>query len=202
LDISIKNTTAMEKLKTKLLSTVIVFLITMAGIFAQNLENKQDIYYKEGKVFTGKHSTYFASGQLESERNFVMGVEDGLSVWYFEDGQLREQRAWRNGKKHGTWTKYNPARIKTAEEANCKLGVIEADVLLDDVLKKMGYSGETMSERIERITQVQLKTISELREAHSVRNNILHNPNFKLTSKRAEEVIELYEKVLKEIDIM
>ena len=123
-------------------------------------------------------------------------------LWNFQlYKETLQKGALPKGKIPKKWQEIS-SRIKTAEEANCKLGVIEADVLLDDVLKKMGYSGETMSERIERITQVQLKTISEHREAHSVRNNILHNPNFKLTSKRAEEVIELYEKVLKEIDIM
>lgn len=44
-----------------------------------------------------------------------MGAEDGLSVYYYEDGKVKEKRAWRNGKKHGTWITLNKAGVKTGE---------------------------------------------------------------------------------------
>ncbi len=94
------------------------------------------------------------------------------------------------------------SRIETPEEANHKLAIIEADALLDDILKKMGHAGETMTEKIEKITPAQLKTVTELKEAHRVRNNILHDPNFKLAPQRAKEVIGFYEEVLKELEII
>jgi len=94
------------------------------------------------------------------------------------------------------------SKTESREEANHKLAIIEADVLLDDVLRKMGFLGATMTERLEKITANQLKSVGELKEAHRVRNNILHDPDFKLSLQRAKEVIELYEKVLKEMDII
>lgn len=105
------------------------------------------------------------------------------------------------GKVPKSWQEIS-SRIESAEEANYKLAIIEADGLLDDVLKKMGYPGETMSERIQRITPGQLKSIYELQEAHKIRNNILHDPNFRLTSQKTREVIGLYEKVLRELDVV
>lgn len=106
--------------------------------------------------------------------------------------------------KGGLPKKWREILLKTEsrEEASHKLAIIEADVLLDDVLRKMGYSGATMTEKLEKITVNQLKTINELKEVHRVRNNILHDPDFKLSPQRAKEVIELYEKVLKEMDIL
>lgn len=100
--------------KSVFLSLIIVLFFSSIS-FSQNLEKKQDIYYKDGEVFSGIHSTYYASGQLESERNFVMGAEEGISVYFFEDGNIKEKRAWRNGKKHGTWSTLSEAGIKTGE---------------------------------------------------------------------------------------
>lgn len=94
------------------------------------------------------------------------------------------------------------SKIESKEEANHKLAIIEADVLLDGVLAKMGYLGETLSEKLEKIQPSALSTVSELRQAHYVKNNILHDPDFNLSPQKAREVIDSYEKVLKELDVL
>lgn len=94
------------------------------------------------------------------------------------------------------------SKIETPEEANHKLAIIEADALLDDTLKKLGFSGETMTEKIEKITAVQLKSVSDLREAHKTRNHILHDPDFRLAPQGGKDVIGLYENVLKELEVL
>ncbi len=97
------------------------------------------------------------------------------------------------------WEKIQ-ARLEEKDEANLKLAVIEADNFIDYLLKRIGYKGETMAERLKQIKPAQLKNLDGLWQAHKVRNNIVHEPNFKLTLHQAEEAIENYEKVLEELE--
>lgn len=97
------------------------------------------------------------------------------------------------------WEKIR-ARLEEKDEANLKLAVIEADNFIDYLLKRISYKGETMAERLKQIKPAQLKNLDNLWQAHKVRNNIVHEPNFKLTLHQAEEAIENYEKVLEELE--
>lgn len=83
--------------------------------YAQDLVRGNDGYYMNGQLFTGEFKTYFANGQTESVRNFIRGLEDGLSSYYDMSGVLVELRAWGNGKKHGTWVTFNLQGKKTGE---------------------------------------------------------------------------------------
>lgn len=103
------------------------------------------------------------------------------------------------GKIQKKWEKIR-ARLKAKDEANLKLAVIEADNLIDSLLKRIGYKGETMAERLKQIKHPQLKNLDELWQAHKVRNNIVHEPSFKLLLHQAEEAIGNYEKVLEELE--
>lgn len=103
-----------KHMKRALLSIGIV-LMMVGGLFAQQLEKRDDGYYKDGVLFTGKQTTTYGDGTIESERNFVQGQEDGTSVYYFKDGKVKENRLWSNGKKHGIWVTWNDQGIKTGE---------------------------------------------------------------------------------------
>lgn len=89
-------------------------------------------------------------------------------------------------------------RFRRGSEAELKLAVIEADKLFDDTIKRMGFTGETMSERLKKITPAQLSVIDDIWNAHKVRNNIVHTPDYKLSRLEAEAAIAVYEKALKE----
>lgn len=103
------------------------------------------------------------------------------------------------GKIHKKWENIL-ARLEARDEANLKLAVIEADNLIDFLLKIIGYKGSTMSERLKQIKPPQLKNLEGLWQAHKLRNNIVHEPNFKLNLNQAEEAIEKYKKVLEELE--
>lgn len=92
------------------------------------------------------------------------------------------------------------ARLQSNEESNYKLAVIEADKLLDDILKRVGYQGETMGDRLKKITTEQLTNIDEVWRAHKVRNNIVHDVDFKLNQDQARKTVETLEKALKEME--
>jgi len=93
-------------------------------------------------------------------------------------------------------------RLNTGLESEFKLAIIEADSMLDDVLKKLGYSGETLGERLKQVKADILPSIERVSEAHRTRNSIIHDPDYKLSSEEAEKTISSYEKALTELDFL
>ena len=71
-----------------------------------------------------------------------------------------------------------------------KLAIIEADIILDDVLKQQGYIGNSLGERLKSISTNQLSSLNDAWEAHKIRNRIAHEgSDFVLTKRVAEETI-------------
>lgn len=83
-----------------------------------------------------------------------------------------------------------------------KLAIIEADIILDDVLKQKGYAGNSLGERLKSISTNQLNSLNDAWEAHKVRNRIAHEgADFVLTKRVAEETISRYRRVFAEFDV-
>ena len=99
------------------------------------------------------------------------------------------------------WTKIK-GRISQNTEAEWKLAVIEADKLVDDILKKMGYPGEDMGDRLKSIKPEQLASLNILWEAHKLRNTIVHDTEFYASELEIKNAIDHYETFLKEVEVM
>lgn len=94
------------------------------------------------------------------------------------------------------------ARLETGTESEYKLALIEADSMLNDILKRMGYGGETLGERLEKLTIISLPSLEEAKEAHKIRNNIVHDPDYRLTLNEAQKVISVYERALTDLQAL
>jgi hypothetical protein len=90
-------------------------------------------------------------------------------------------------------------RLIRGGDSELRLAVIEADQLLDYVLKRMGIPGKTMAERLDKVKPWQIENISEVLIAHKIRNKIIHEPNSHLTPYEAEKAVRIYEKALKSL---
>ena len=93
------------------------------------------------------------------------------------------------------------SRLDRGTEAEYKLAVMEADALLDEMLKKMRFAGETMEERIAKITPYMLPNLEELREAHQVRNNIVYDPDYRLSLTETRRILEIYQRTFENLDL-
>ena len=93
-------------------------------------------------------------------------------------------------------------RIKTGKEAELKLAIIEADRVLDEVLKVAGYKGETMAERMEQVTPAQLANIEKVWRAHKIRNRIVHESDYKISQQEVLEVLDAYKKAFQEFGLI
>ncbi len=90
-------------------------------------------------------------------------------------------------------------RIKSHNEADWRLAIIECDILLDEMLKKMGYPGESIADKLKIVEPSDFHTLNEAWEAHKVRNRIAHSgTDFHLSRSEAERVFALYKKVFEE----
>lgn len=92
-------------------------------------------------------------------------------------------------------------RLDTGKEADYKLAVIEADSLFNDILKKMGYKGETMAKILEQLDATILPNIEQIWKVHKIRNNVVHDPDYELSLEQAREVLGIYEKTFRTLEM-
>jgi len=94
-----------------------------------------------------------------------------------------------------TWKKIIK-RLEKFSESETKLAIIEADDLLNEILERMGYSGETLGEKLKQLSEVILPNLDEVLEAHKIRSNIVHDPTYRLSFDEAKKVLKIYERAL------
>ena len=90
------------------------------------------------------------------------------------------------------------AHIESPNQNDWKQAIIEADIILDDILNKMGYRGESVGEKLKRVEPGDFKSLNEAWEAHKVRNQIAHEPGFVINQHEAKQVVNMYRKVFEE----
>lgn len=107
----------------------------------------------------------------------------------------------KKGKLRKKWDKIKQ-KMETKAEADYKIAIIEADDVIDDLIKRMQYPGENMGERLAGINPGQIENIEELKKAHEIRNRIIHKEDFEITKEQAEEVMGYYENFLKYFEVL
>jgi hypothetical protein len=96
------------------------------------------------------------------------------------------------------WQKIK-ARLGAEMESENKLAIIEADKTMDDILSQMGFEGTDLNEKLEKLTAGSLSNIEEVKEVHKIRNNIIHDPTYKLSAEEAKKALAIYEKALTDL---
>jgi len=83
-----------------------------------------------------------------------------------------------------------------------KLSIIEADIMMDEELKRLGYAGSSIGERLRSISPTTMRTLDDAWEAHKIRNQIAHaGPDFVLTKRLAHDTLLRYGRVFAELGI-
>jgi hypothetical protein len=88
--------------------------------------------------------------------------------------------------------------LRQPGEMNYKLAVMEADKLLDYVLKSMSMAGNDMGQRI-RFASFKFGRLRKVWWAHLLRNQLVHEATFSLDHGTAKRAIKAFENALKEI---
>lgn len=82
-----------------------------------------------------------------------------------------------------------------------RLGIIEADLMLEELLEEQGFSGATLGDKLKNAERGDFVTYQNAWEAHKVRNNIAHlGSEFNLSSNDARRTVLLYKTVFEEFN--
>ncbi|MDP3661359.1 MAG: hypothetical protein Q8R17_00665 [bacterium] len=115
-----------------------------------------------------------------------------------EIAPARAEGVGEEGPRNPKWEKVQ-AHINSENAGDWRLAILEADILLDELLDALKYRGESIGEKLKKIEPSDFTTLNLAWEAHKIRNHIAHEGSeFLLSDREAKRVIKLYEEVFKE----
>lgn len=89
--------------------------------------------------------------------------------------------------------------VSSGNERNLRLAILEADIMLSELLDVLGYKGETMADKMRQVERADFNTIDLAWEAHRARNAIAHQgTTASLGAQEANRIINLYAKIFRE----
>lgn len=94
------------------------------------------------------------------------------------------------------------SRLESNNESEYKVAIIEADNLIDDLITRLDYKGENLREKLESIPEGQIENVDRIKEAHEVRNRVIHEDDFSLTKEEAKKVLDDFGELLKFFDVL
>lgn len=122
----------------------------------------------------------------------VEAEEDIKYATFTDEGQAEAET------EHHRW-KHVRELIESTSPNDWRQAIIEADIILDDMLTRLGYLGDSIGEKLKIVNPTHFRTLQEAWEAHKVRNDIAHlGSEFPLTDHLAYRTILQYENVFKE----
>lgn len=93
--------------------------------------------------------------------------------------------------------------VESSNDSDWRVAILEADSMLEEVLKDRGFSGTTASELLEGAKESGYLTIQDAWDAHLVRNQIAHEgSDFALSQVEARRVIRMYQNFFEELNII
>ena len=102
--------------------------------------------------------------------------------------------------KNPQWDRVH-ALANSGNESDWRRAILEADIMLGDMLTQLGYRGKDIGEKLRDANPLQFSTLDLAWKAHKVRNDIAHGgEGFVLTSRDANATIDLYRRVFEEFD--
>ncbi len=111
---------------------------------------------------------------------------------YGDVGKRRHLKAWHKIVE----------RSKQPDETEWKMAILEADKLLDDVLRSSGYNQPTVDDRFNALSMELISNYDQVMQAHEVRGKVSKDPEFSLTHAEAIEILKIYKKALQELGLI
>jgi hypothetical protein len=129
--------------------------------------------------------SYMRLNEIISEETKKLGL--ALS-WHTERAQ-----------KNARWDRVE-TYMTSLNPSDWKIAILEADNILDQVVERMGYAGTTLGERMKHIEASDFPYLDDAWNAHKTRNAIAHKgTDYELSRSQAEQTINIYHRVFKEL---
>lgn len=89
--------------------------------------------------------------------------------------------------------------VESHNQNDWRQAIIEADIILGEILDKMGYQGDGIGEKLKRVERADFHTLDQAWEAHKIRNIIAHEgASYQMSQTEVRRVINLFREVLEE----
>lgn len=93
--------------------------------------------------------------------------------------------------------------INSNNASDWRLAVIEADVMLEDVMRRAGYHGDTLGDMLKSVERSDMPSIDSAWKAHKVRNAIAHEgQDYPFNEREAKQAIAHFEEVFREFKVI
>lgn len=92
--------------------------------------------------------------------------------------------------------------LEGREESSWRQAVIEADKFFDEIMRRLGYSGENFGERLKQVHATEVKNLDAIWDSHRVRNSISHDIEFKLSQDEARRAVGAYEQAMRDWEVI
>ncbi len=90
-------------------------------------------------------------------------------------------------------------KMSSQNEQDWRGAIVDADIILEEMLGKMGYVGAGIAEKLKQVDKADFKTLQNAWDAHKLRNRIAHEgSSFHLSRTEAEIAINNFKKVFEE----
>lgn len=119
-----------------------------------------------------------------------------------EKKKLGVSLAWEHERteKNHRWERVEE-HMRSQNPSDWKMAILDADNILDEIVERMGYRGETLGERMKMIEPSDFPYLDDAWRAHKTRNDIAHQGGADdvLTRSLAEGTINIYHRIFKEL---
>lgn len=101
--------------------------------------------------------------------------------------------------KNSRWLRVESS-MTSLNPSDWKIAILEADNILDEIVERMGYVGDTLGERMKTIEASDFPYLEDAWTAHKTRNSIAHKgTDYELSRSEAERIINMYHRIFKEL---
>lgn len=98
---------------------------------------------------------------------------------------------------------YVQTLIESPNESDWRVAIIEADSLMEEVLKEKGIVGSTVSELLEGAKDSGYRSIQDAWDAHLVRNQIAHQgSDFPISQVEGRRIIKMFQNFFEELRVV
>lgn len=153
---------------------------------------------------------------LDYVRYFVIAISVGMiaSIIYFIiDTRILEEKYLKDILEFTKVAPYKEINLpkdwsslreqsQSEDSSERKLAIIEADGMLADVLREMGYDGDSLEDVLEEVSKEIVPNKEDLIEAHRTRRDLVYDPNLNLPQEDARGMMDTYEETLKDLQLL
>jgi len=117
-----------------------------------------------------------------------------------EEARLLQSQGTENTGKNDRW-EHIVGLANSPNPSDWRLAILEADIMLGDVLNEQGYVGPMVGDQLKAANPLQMTTLDLAWKAHKVRNDIAHEGEaLALNERDVRATIDYYRRVFEEFD--